>query len=89
MSYLQSGVWPDGVLDSDAPPAARYVRAISVRLGEALIEQSVVEVANRAGIARSTIYDLLAGTTWPDVVTLAHLEDVLEVRLWPELGATD
>jgi hypothetical protein len=44
---------------------------------------TISRAAADAGLARSTIYDLLAGTTWPDVVSLAELEAALGARLWP------
>ncbi|HEV2890299.1 MAG TPA: helix-turn-helix transcriptional regulator [Frankiaceae bacterium] len=42
------------------------------------------QVAREADLARSTLNDIVAGRQWPDVVTVAKLEHVLEVRLWPE-----
>lgn len=83
VTVLAQGDWPDGALEPDAPAAARYVQEISRRLRDASSDASVSEVAAAAGLARSTIYDILTGTTWPDVVSLAQLEAVLEVRLWP------
>lgn len=82
-SFLAAGTWPDGTLDRDAPAAARYVQEISRRLRDALGDANVSEVAAAAGLARSTLYDLVSGSTWPDVVSLAQLEQVLGVRLWP------
>lgn len=82
-SFLVAGEWPDGRLARDAPVAARYVRTISIRLRDALADANLADVAARSHLARSTIYDLLAGTTWPDVVSLAQLEEALGTRLWP------
>ena len=40
-------------------------------------------MAAAAQIDRSTIYDILAGRSWPDTVTLAKLERHLNLGLWP------
>lgn len=63
---------------------ARYAQEVAVTLQAALRDRSVAAVAAEAGLARSTIYQVLAGEAWPDMVTLAALEGVLGVRLWPE-----
>jgi DNA-binding phage protein len=83
VAFLAEGAWPDGALEEGAPVAAEYVKVISSRLRDALADQNVVDVAARAGLARSTIYDVLGGTTWPDIVSIAQLEVTLNARLWP------
>lgn len=83
VDYLASGEWPSGPLTADAPVAAEYARQISQSLGRRLEGESISDVARRAGLARSTIQRLLAGTSWGDVVTLASLESALQAPLWP------
>ena len=83
VSYLADGVWPDGELVADAPPAARYVAHIARQLRAALEGHTLSELSRRADVNRSTIQDLLAGRFWPDVVTLAKLEQALGATLWP------
>lgn len=41
-------------------------------------------------MARSTLYDIKNGTTWPDILSISQLEAVLEVPLWPrwDVGQT-
>jgi hypothetical protein len=41
-------------------------------------------LAVNADLAHTTIYDLLAGNTYGDVITIARLEAGLDQRLWPE-----
>lgn len=82
--YAVSGQWPDCDLADDAPLGVRYALVISRMLREAVDDRNVVEVAEKAALARSTIYDIIAGRTFPDVVSLAKLEWALETRLWPE-----
>jgi transcriptional regulator with XRE-family HTH domain len=61
-----------------------YVAAeISRRLIEALDGRSKADVAAEIGIARSTIYDIVKGETWPDIATLVSLEELLDASLWP------
>jgi F420-0:gamma-glutamyl ligase-like protein len=79
--------WPSSKIAPGTPNAvARAVSvasAVSVALAEALDGRSIAEVARTADVARSTIYDLLSGSTWPDLVTVSKLEDSLETSLWP------
>lgn len=82
--YLVAGSWPEGTLVHDAPAAARYAQHISRVLAKRLAAENVSDVARRTGIARSTLRRICDGLTWGDVVTLAKLEQELNVRLWPE-----
>lgn len=66
-----------------SPPAVFWAAEISRRLGAALVGRSKAAVAKEAGIARSTLYDVLGGETWPDLATIVGLEEVLGVTLWP------
>ena len=72
-----SGTWPDGTFSQDAPDAVAYAVAIALALAAALKGRNKSEVAAAAGLERSTLYDILAGQTWPDTVTLARLEACL------------
>lgn len=80
--YVLTGVWPDGEL-SDDEPAAAYAAHIAAALGVALAGRNKSEVAAAAGLARSTLYDMIEGRTWGDLISIARLEAVLDARLWP------
>ena len=82
-SFLASGTWPEGTLRADAPVGAGYAAAISRNLAVAIAGMNKSALAEQTDLARSTIHDILTGRTWPDLVTLAKLEDHLDVRLWP------
>lgn len=82
--YMARGSWPHGELVPGAPVAAHYARWISARLEQLLQGRSQTEVASRADLARSTVNDIVAGRTWPDIVSLSKLEGVLGARLWPD-----
>lgn len=82
--YAVGDNWPDGALLPDAPVAAHYAQDIARRLVQALGERSRAALAEEADLARSTLHDIATGRSWPDVVTLAKLENLLGARLWPE-----
>lgn len=82
-AYVTAGTWPDGTIDSDAPHAIQWASEISRRLKAALSDTSTTAVAAEIGVARSTLYDIIRGTTWPDFVTIADLEVVLDIELLP------
>ena len=89
--YLRAGsTWPTGRLLKSAPVAAYWSAEISRRLAAAMEGRSKSSVAEEAGIRRATIYSVLDGSTWPDIVTIATLEGVLGVPLWPrwDVGQT-
>lgn len=79
------GDWPAGEPLPGAPRALAHARLISVRLTYALAGRNVSAVAEEADLARSTIYDLVGGRTWGDIVSLGKLEEALGVTLLPEL----
>lgn len=81
--WLESGSWPDGTFSQDAPDEIAHAVAIAVALSSALEGRNKSEVAAAAQIERSTLYDILAGRTWPDTLTLAKLEAHLSRSLWP------
>jgi len=86
LEYLIHGQWPDGLLGQDAPIEALYAQQIAVRLRDGLQGQSISAVCRQAGVNRSTVQDILAGRTYGQVASIARLESVLRVRLWPELS---
>ncbi|MFJ7910061.1 helix-turn-helix domain-containing protein [Kitasatospora sp. NPDC096204] len=67
---------------------AEVVREISRRLAEALAAKgtSLRQAASGSGVNRQAIADLLAGRSWPDVATVARLENFLAVPLYPHRG---
>lgn len=50
--------------------------------------RSVKEVAEKSGVAASTISDILNGNSWPTLETVARLEVGRGVRLWPGVKTT-
>ncbi len=82
--WIDDGAWPEGPFSQDSPTAVAYAVEIARRLEASMGERSRTAVAREANIERSTLYDLLAGRSWPDAITIAQLEQALHSRLWPE-----
>jgi len=78
-----AGSWPDGDLLPEAPPEAWTAQAITVALQRAVLATSPRSLAAEADLAHTTIYDLLTGRTYGDVITIARLEAALGLALWP------
>ncbi|MFD5086435.1 helix-turn-helix domain-containing protein [Kitasatospora sp. NPDC058406] len=74
--------WPRLASDDTA---AEAVRIISGRLADALAAQglSLRQTAAGSVVNRQAIADLLAGRSWPDIATVARLEDFLDAPLYP------
>lgn len=87
--WLIEGTWPEGAFDPEAPDAVAHAVAVSVALAAALRGKNKKAVAEEADIVRSTLYDILAGNTWADMVTLAKLEACLDATLWPREPAPE
>lgn len=81
---MEDGLWPEGPFAEDSPTAVAYAVEISRRLQRSMGDRSRTDIARDANIERSTLYDLLAGRSWPDAITIAQLEQVLQTRLWPD-----
>jgi hypothetical protein len=85
-AYLRAnGIWPDGPFRKATPPSVMYAAEISRRLKDAIDKAggNISAIAGDLGVARSTLYDILRGTTFPDLHTLAGAERYFGVRLWP------
>ncbi|MGA4841383.1 helix-turn-helix domain-containing protein [Streptomyces sp. G45] len=77
--------WPHARLSD---PGGAVVQLIARALEGALAAQkrSLRQVAAGSGVNRQAIADLLAGRCWPDIATVARLENFLAVPLYPSSG---
>ncbi len=80
-AYVEAGEWPAARLSG--PRLVLYAQEFAFRLEAAINNRSVREVARLAGISHSTLLAVLGGERWPDMVTIAKLEEALEADLWP------
>lgn len=82
--WLAEGDWPTGEFERDAPEDVAVAVAIAKALQVALEGRNKTRIATAAGIERSTLYDILAGRSWPDMISLSKLERELDQGLWPQ-----
>lgn len=64
------------------PPEARLARAVARRLRKAKADDSIRGVARAAGVSPQAVLNILNGTTWGDLPTIARLETALDADLW-------
>ncbi len=76
--------WPYGHLADDAPKEARLVRGIVARINRHAHKrgESPFAISRSADIGYETLYKLLRGETYPNLVTIARLEKHFNRRLW-------
>jgi hypothetical protein len=86
-NFIRQGhEWPRGALVAGAPVEVLRTRRLAQNLAAVLEARSlsIRQAAALCGIAHPTLVRLLSGASYPDVATLARLEDGLEVALWGE-----
>lgn len=72
--------WPHGrATNVSAAYAQRFVQ----KLLDALGKRSYRELARMSGIRHTTIAALVRGDSWPDLTTVAAIENALAADLWP------
>lgn len=76
-------LWPSV---PSADPRGEVARLFAASLRVALDGLTVRAAAELTGVNRSSVAAILAGTTWPDMATIARLEDGLKRPLWPRIG---
>lgn len=81
--YVVSGEWPNAVLEDYLP--ARVMQHVSRTLHEVMIgmDLSAKALAELSGVNRQCITNVRRGLVWPDLLTVANLEETLETMLWP------
>lgn len=72
-----------GALTPDAPVEAIVAQGLARNISAALDGRKLIRVCEEAGLNRSTVQELVAGRGYCDIVTVAKLEAVLGVGLWP------
>jgi len=74
--------WPDVPA---ADPSAEVARRFALNLRAAIGDISLRAAEKVTGVDHSTIQAILRGQTWPDLDTIAKLENGFGVSLWPGL----
>jgi transcriptional regulator with XRE-family HTH domain len=80
-SYVARGDWKSGRVDG--PRLVLYAQAFAVAVEAAVGERSLRDVARQADISHTTLLAVLHGQRWPDMVTIAKLEEAFARDLWP------
>jgi transcriptional regulator with XRE-family HTH domain len=75
------GLWPRAELSEGG--YVLYAQEFARRLEDAIGSTPIRVLARDATVSHSTVLAVLRGERWPDMVTIAKLEDALEVDLWP------
>ncbi len=60
-----------------------YAQRFAANLVGAVRGRSLRQVAREADISHSTLLAVMAGARWPDMITVAKLEESLDLDLWP------
>lgn len=63
--------------------AGETARLLAGNLRRSMGKASIRSVADIAGLDEGTLRNVLSGARWPDLRTIALLEDALGVPLWP------
>ena len=80
----ESGVWPGGAMVADPPPETLLALHISTVLNEYCDARglSSYTAAAAAQISQKSMYHLLTGRCWPNLVTILRVEQNLGIQLW-------
>lgn len=76
--------WPDVPSTTSVGEVARQ---FALNLRSAVGDRSLRAAANACDLSHVTVASILDGRVWPDLETIAKLEDGLQTRLWPRVPA--
>lgn len=78
---LAPSPWPDVPSDD---PVGEVARKFAINVRDAIGNRSLRSVAEASGLTHVTLLNILGGKVWPDLSTIARLENGLGVQLWPK-----
>ncbi|MFJ9706324.1 helix-turn-helix domain-containing protein [Streptomyces sp. NPDC101234] len=83
-SFVIDGEWPHAMMEPHR--GALVAQAIARKLAAAMAERglSANALAQKSGVNRQVITNVLNGSVWPDMLTVVDLEGALGVLLWPD-----
>ena len=83
ITYLaKNGSFPDGPFRPKTPPEVYLAAAVARRLKGGIRYNSIRSVAKKADLSPQTIINILNGKSWPDLRTIAKLENACNSWLW-------
>ena len=74
--------FPYGDFRKGSPPEVFLAAALARRLKERIGDESIRYIAKKADLSPQTILNILNGRSWPDLRTIAKLENALNGQLW-------
>lgn len=72
----------EGQFKPGTPPEVYLAAGLASRLEQNIGDESIRYTARKAGLSAQTVLNILNGTTWPDLRTIAKLEIALNRKLW-------
>lgn len=87
-SYLsRNGKWPSGRFRPDAPEELEFYLEIVNRLRRICDDKerdgvTIADIASAAKLSTATVYNILEGNSWGELLTIYRLERALDERLW-------
>ncbi|MCQ3805297.1 MAG: helix-turn-helix domain-containing protein [Acidimicrobiia bacterium] len=76
------GVFPEGPYRKGTPSEVFLAAGLALRLKKEIEKDSIRYVAKMAKLSPQTLVNILHGKSWPDLLTIARLEESLGRRLW-------
>ena len=78
----KDGPFPYAQFRKGSPPEVFLAAALARRLQEKIGDESIRYIAKKADLSPQTILNILNGKSWPDLRTIAKLENALNGQLW-------
>lgn len=85
-AYLrEDGAWPAGPWVPNTPRSVVVTAELVSNLAHAISAAGLTNTAaaDRIGVSRQALQDILSGRRMPDLQTVIQAEDALGVALWP------
>ena len=83
VTYVASiGTFPQGPYRRGTPQEVYLAAGLARRLKEKMKGESIRYIAKKADLSAQTLVNILHGKTWPDLLTIARLENALGGKLW-------
>ena len=79
---VKGGAFPEGPYLWETPSEVYLAAGLARRLKDKIGKESIRYVAKKAQLSPQTLVNILHGNTWPDLLTIARLEEALGTRLW-------
>ena len=82
------GEWPDGPFEEDAPAELQFYAGVARRLRDACAAakaeegKEIADIASDAQLGAATVYNILQGRSWCELLTIHRLEKALNKPLW-------